>query len=273
MRPGRSIAAAPKGSFLNESTFQWIGTGSAFNPILGHTSFLVSSAGPRTLLVDCGATVPLKLIELNLISRITDIVVTHTHADHIGGLEGLAFYLHFALGRKGAERPALYFPSASLAEEIWEHALRAGMAKSQDQDGQPCSASIETYFDVRIGREVAVAGLPSATLFETRHIAGLENYGLEFDNGVFYSGDTVELPPHHPRVIFQDCQMARNGGGDVHISYEELLEGLPKAVRAKTYLTHLNATHPERDPAGDGFAGYVMPGQAFHFPEDFPGGA
>lgn len=251
---------------MNTCNFLWIGSGSAFNPVLGHTSFLVSSEGPRSLLVDCGATVPLKLIELGLMPPVTDIVVTHTHADHIGGLEGLAFYLYFVLARRDGQRPVLHLASDSLAHDLWHHALCAGMAKTQDQDGRAQVASLETYFRVSIGTRVSVEGLPEVELFETAHIAGFENYGLRFENGVYYSGDTVELPPHEPHVIFQDCQMQRFGAGDVHISYQALLDGLPMAVRRKTYLTHLNTNYATRDALADGFAGYVMPGQRFDFP-------
>lgn len=248
---------------MGQTSFTWIGTGSAFNPFLGHTSFLVTSGGPRTLLVDCGATVPLKLIEQERIGCVTDVLITHTHADHIGGLEGLAFFCHYVLNRRGAQRPVLHLASDEIAQELWTHGLQAGMGKSHDEERTPQETTLETFFQVRIGRRFQAEGLPAVDFLATQHVAGMENYGLQFGNGVFYSGDSVELPPHHPRLIFQDCQMIRNGPADVHISYEELLKSLPETVRRKTYLTHLNVTHAARDPLQDGFGGYVMPGQTF----------
>lgn len=86
----------------------WVGTGSAFNPLLGHTSFYVENGTPRKLLVDCGATVPLKLLELGKLERITDIAITHPHGDHIGGLELVGFYHFFALNKRGKSKPRLY---------------------------------------------------------------------------------------------------------------------------------------------------------------------
>src|SRR3989344_3477104 len=74
---------------------EWIGTGSGLNPVLGNTSFLVGG-GERTLLVDCGCTVPLELIKSNKLKQVTDVIITHAHADHIGGLEVFAFMNYFA---------------------------------------------------------------------------------------------------------------------------------------------------------------------------------
>lgn len=231
------------------------------NPLLGNTSCLVYGAGPRKLLLDCGSTVPLKLFETGLMDEVTDLVLTHLHADHIGGMEILALYTFFIQGRRGDKRVTLHLATDSLAHNLWEHALRAGLEHNQDQDGKPLDANIETFFNIRVGTEIEVEGLPPLSLRPTLHVTNMENYAVHFDNGVFYSGDTVELPPHDYDLIFQDCQFG--DGGPVHITYERLKTELPEDVKKKTHLLHLGVGHENHHPEEDGFAGLVLPGQEF----------
>jgi glyoxylase-like metal-dependent hydrolase (beta-lactamase superfamily II) len=245
------------------TTFYWIGTGSAFNPFLGNTSFLVYGTANRVLLVDCGTTVGHRLIELGLIRRVTDVIITHTHADHIGSLETLAFYHHFVCKHHGAARPRLHVGSEAMAHDLWEHSLRGGMGKNQDTRSEAILSTLNTYFQVETGRTVRIPGLPDVFLEPTPHIAAMENYALRFDNGVYYSGDTTALPPHDPTLIFQDCQFHENGPGGVHVTYEGLKRNLPPEIRAKTHLVHLSEQYPRFHPEQDGFAGMVMPQQEF----------
>ena len=57
---------------MAEKYIEWIGTGSGLNPVLGNTSFMVRGTD-RTLLVDCGSTVPLELMKSGQIGDVTDI--------------------------------------------------------------------------------------------------------------------------------------------------------------------------------------------------------
>jgi len=248
---------------LNKNYIEWIGTGSGLNPSLGNTSFLVRGVD-RTLLVDCGFTVPPELIKLKRLNEITDIVLTHIHADHIGGLESLGFMNYFVFKNRGDARPNLYVGTDDFAQLLWENSLSGGMKNIQSDKNEPQKATLETYFKVWIGTKVRVPGLPVATLFPTLHVQGLENYGVSFDNGIWYSGDTVELPQKDPRLIFQDCQFYETGS-DVHISYEKLKIYLSNDVRAKMHLVHLGEGWDKKNVRADSFAGFVMPGDKFYF--------
>ncbi len=245
--------------------FHWIGSGSGLNPILGNTSFRVLTEGGPALVVDCGFTVGLKLIEHGLIDGANDILVTHCHADHIGGLETLALYHYFVRRNRGSARPRLYVATDDFAHNLWQHSLRGGMDIIIDEDGAVREGRLTDYFDVRTGRVVQIDGLPAAEFVPTRHVAAMENYAVRFGNGVYYSGDTVELPPHDAVAIFQDCQFFDGGPSEVHISYERLARELPPGVKARTYLVHLGMGYADRDPQADGFKGFVLPGDTFTF--------
>lgn len=251
-------------SYMTATTFRWIGTGSAFNPALGHTSFTVQqNGGARILLVDCGATVALNFIGSGAVDQITDVAITHMHADHIGGLEAFAFYQYFVLGKRGDKRPNLHVANDAFAHMLWESALRGGMGKSQDESGAPLDMTLETFFRVRTGPTIRAEALPETSFVSTLHVAGMENYGLRFSNGVYYSGDTVELPPHDPQLIFQDCQWSGPIRGDVHICYERLRDEVPDDVKKRTHLVHLGRDPKDFNPLKDGFGGIVLPGQEF----------
>lgn len=243
---------------------EWVGSGSAFNPSLGNTSFLVH--GPqceRVLLVDCGTLVPSRLHETGWLDRVTDIAITHAHADHIGGIESFSLYSYFVKGRQGDDRPHLHLASESFARNLWEHSLKGGMGLIQDPDRRVYDATLASYFRVSTSQAVGIPGLPAFRFVPTPHIAAMPNWGLRFDNGVYYSGDTLDPPPPDARLIFQDCQFNEDGPSAVHITYRELKEKVPAEVRARTYLVHLSDAYRDHDATADGFGGFVMPGQRF----------
>ena len=81
------------------------------NPDLGNTSFFVSENGGPRLLIDCGFTVPAVLAKKNAMKSVEHIALTHTHSDHVGGLELLGFFKMFAPPSVSGKKPTLYLPS------------------------------------------------------------------------------------------------------------------------------------------------------------------
>ncbi|MCR8633542.1 MBL fold metallo-hydrolase [Paenibacillus radicis (ex Xue et al. 2023)] len=216
---------------------QMIGTGSAFSKKFYNNNALVFCNG-FTLLIDCGATAPRALYELNIpLTNIDGILITHIHADHVGGMEEFAFRLHYAHNK---HRMKLFVPS-TLLYSLWNHSLRGGLENKAEGLLQ-----LEDYFEVIILEEAVTKKLsPNLTveLIPSTHIPEKPSYSLLLNEKVFYSSDAkfdekllIDL---HTKgrcdYILHDCQFATPG--IVHACLDELLT-LPESIQEKVMLMH-----------------------------------
>lgn len=211
-----------------------LGTGSAFAKKYYNTSALWT-ANDYTLLLDCGITTPLSMHELNIpVDRLDGIFISHLHADHVGGLEEIAFQFKYKYNRK----PELFVPE-TLAHPLWEHCLRAGVEDDHHK-------SLDDYFHVHLLREsepfVITEGL-KLEIVRTEHIAQKISYSVIVNHDIFYSADMKYNPEllqrldeeRNLRLIMHDCQL--RGPGVVHTTLQELLS-LPEHLQKKTLLMH-----------------------------------
>jgi len=82
---------------MTKLTFELIGSGGAFDTAKLNSSFLIHKEGDnRKILIDCGYNVFHYIKENNY--DIEDVLITHTHFDHIGSLESLIYYNYFVKG-------------------------------------------------------------------------------------------------------------------------------------------------------------------------------
>ena len=231
------------------------------------TQFGIKSV-KRRMLLDCGMTAPLALADLKVTTgEIDALYISHQHADHIGGIEWLAFTRFFT---PGSTRP-LMFVNESLADDLWEHSLKGGLASIE---GRICT--METYFDVRKVpmNDSFLFGGVSFTPIQTVHIMNgfgiVPSYGLIFKSpagkSVFVTTDTQFTPYQLARfykeadVIFQDAETSKFKSG-VHAHYTDLKTLAPE-IRRKMWLYHFQPGELP-DAKADGFAGFVRRGQAF----------
>lgn len=283
-------------------TLTFLGVGSAFakrnlqsNALLEAWSNApgAQSTPDDTLLIDFGATGPMALNQLKqcdgfgyldcdgLVNypAIARVLVTHLHADHIGGLEEMALMNRYVYGKRGecpVRRTQLICPVA-IKDDLWNHSLKGGLGVLPGR-----KAELADYFSVAtIGLagmggpdHIDLLGRYRITLFRTHHIQVNQRYDwpsfgvlltdLETKETVFYSGDTRYDPNNEhlafaARTIFHDVQL-EDSDDCVHATLGSL-RSLPEEIRRKTVLYHYGDAWDDQryEFVDEEFAGFANP--------------
>ena len=267
-------------SLTNDGALElfFLGVGSAFSKRQNQTNLLVVK-GEEHLMIDFGTKAPQALHELGL--RSTDIgtfLITHSHADHVGGLEEVMLMGRYLVGT----RPRIVI-TPEYQRILWTYSLRGGSAYSELPGLQ-----FRDYW--RILRPAVVADAPRETyeidlgelnvkMFRTMHIPATAttaaesvwSTGILLDERVMFTADTRldrELLESFDRVypletIFHDCQFFTGG---VHAGIGEL-EELPASFRKRMILVHYGDQWEEQEErvARGGFAGMGRQQQIYRF--------
>jgi len=221
------------------------GIGAAFSLNMRQSNFVLAK-GDTTVFVDLGTQATRRLAEFNVSCHdIEHLIVTHSHADHIGSLEELAlkrryeaplldvmretveseraFFDRLAAARRtGRYRPKLYVPDF-YAKELWEMSLRGGLAFSEEVEhkGPEGGMTLEHFFDVihpepqgtdRMSWRIDIGGIDIVT-FVTKHVPDalsrgarrMYTVGLVVDNRLYISGDT-QFDPTPIKEFGKDCE-------------------------------------------------------------------
>ena len=237
---------------------EFLGVGSGLSPELGNNNALLSSDdSDRQLLIDCGFSTPPVLTQReNGIFNISDIMITHVHSDHVGGLELMGFtsfyvYRNFPNFRK----MTLHVPTESLKKDIWQ-ILERGMKSAQTADDGYFDADFETYFDIKVSETIELDGFDTIRFAETEHVKNMECYSVWVGDSIYYSSDTVLLPPDNASLIFQDCQLFESPTS-VHTEYTYLNDKMDDHAKQKTWLMHYGYNNTGVNPVEHGFKGFV----------------
>ena len=230
----------------------FLGSGSAFTKKNYQNNILIVK-GDDHVMIDCGTRTPEALTRLGrTVGDIRNYLITHSHADHVGGLEEVMLVNRYMTRTK---------PHIHISEEyqniLWEHSLRGGAEQNERHDGE--GLGFEDFWIVhrpterpdlpRAATEAQIGGINLKT-FRTRHFPeqarswedSFYSIGLIIDDRVMFSGDTqfdedlvVSFDEiFSPEVIFHDVQFFSGG---IHASLKEL-NGLPRHVRDRIFLMH-----------------------------------
>jgi hypothetical protein len=251
-------------------TLQFLGSGSAFtNPQKDknyQSNMILTTKSGKKLLIDCGTQCHQALDTANIVfSEIDAVYISHLHADHIGGLEELAFKTYFS-GQK-----MTLFAEESLTNDLWEHSLKGGLSFINGK-----KMNFDDYFNIN----------PVLCDFPFFYYDGLcliphkskhfkineKEYSYSYSlliidkfHKVFISTDqmfesTLEFLPiyKNANLIFQDCETGACKSG-VHAHFDEL-KTLPDEIKQKMILYHYKFP-PEALKFG--FKGFAKRGDFF----------
>jgi len=210
---------------------RFLGVGNSHAHLLGSSACVLENAGDPLLLIDCGPDT------LAGYSRCYGglpraIYVTHTHLDHVSGLESLFYKAIFDEELRGRIR--LYVPVKiieHLHRRIGEYpeALAEGGANFWD-----CFQLIPVSDRFwHLGLEFRV--------FPSRHHQYLSAYGIALTGSFLFTGDTRPIPDvisHFAaggEVIFHDCCTEANPS---HTGVAELAEHYSPDQRQRMVLYH-----------------------------------
>jgi ribonuclease BN (tRNA processing enzyme) len=244
--------------------------GSDFNLCDWQSNILIRK-NDKNLLLDCGSDIRFSYTEAGYrLTEINGIYVSHLHADHVGGIEGVAFSNFFSYPQK---RPTL-FSAASLVGPLWNQSLKGGLESIEGR-----RMDLTGYFDVHripkngffIWEGIRFDLVQVVHVMAERSIK--HSYGLMISENsnspkIFWTSDT-QFCPNQIRsfytsadLILQDCETSPFHSG-VHAHYEEL-KTLDPAVKAKMHLYHYQpGTIAKLDAPGDGFAGFLRKRDGF----------
>lgn len=218
-----------------------LGVGDAFTARYYSFSVALEAEG-QYLLIDCPHPIRKMMreasqtagVELD-VDRVAGVALTHLHADHCSGLEGLGYFSHFLLGRK---MPLLMHPE--VAEELWPHHLKAGMGRLIAEQGKPAEhRELEDYFEPRSLSFDAATQFGPFTIEVRRTFHHIPTTALRIRGGgrtIGISADTAFDPGLIDWLSEADLVIHETNYG-IHTPYEKLL-GLPAATRSKMRLIH-----------------------------------
>jgi len=210
---------------------RFLGVGSAQAVELGSSGAVLERDGAPLLLIDCGPETLSRYLEIYADAP-RAVYVTHTHMDHVAGLERLFYRAYFDPSLKGNVR---LFAHAALLPHLqgrvadYPNVIAEGGANFWDAFHLvPCSRGFwhaGLWFDV----------------FPTRHHAPMTSFGIALRGAFAWTGDTRPIPEmlaQHapaPALIAHDCGLV---GNPSHTGVDDIEREYTKEQRARLLLYH-----------------------------------
>jgi len=218
-----------------------LGVGDAFSA-LRYSSCLAVEAEGQVLLVDCPHPIRKMMREASLTSgveldtdRVAGVALTHLHADHSSGLEGLGYFSFFLLKRR---LTVLAHPEVS--RRLWDGHLAAGMEALIARPGEPPQPKgVEDYYTLEPLSTEAPVRLGPFTVecrFTYHHVPTTALRIRAGGRCLGYSADTAFDEVLIAWLAQADLLVHETNYG-VHTPYEKLA-ALPAELRSRMRLIH-----------------------------------
>lgn len=257
----------------------FVGTGAAFAKTLNQNNLLIVK-GNDHLLIDCGSKCTQALHEVGIaVDQLQNFLITHSHADHIGGLEEVQLF-----GRYVSQVKPRMVINEEYQDILWNQSLRGG---SEMSEATPLG--FEDLWEVVRPSRVkgyqretweANIGAINVKMPRTKHYPdsaktwkeSFWSCGVTIDDRILFTSDTrfdqdllEEFDDQcHFDLIFHDCQLFTGG---VHASLNEL-KTLPMHLKQRTVLMHYgdNWRDFEQEALDAGFHSWARQGALYNFP-------
>lgn len=218
-----------------------LGVGDAFSA-LRYSSCVAVEADGRWLLVDCPHPIRKILREGSAragagldVGSFEAVVVTHVHADHASGLEGLGFYSQFVLGKR-----AKLLAHPRVADDLWDGLLSGGMREVGDPaTGSNRRKGFADYFDLESldeARAVRV-GPFEIECRRTKHVVPTTALRIRAGGRSLALSSDTSFDPRLIAWLAEADLFLHETGPSIHTSYGALA-ALPAEIRAKARLIH-----------------------------------
>ncbi|MGC1548386.1 MAG: MBL fold metallo-hydrolase [Rhodanobacter sp.] len=213
----------------------FLGTGAAHAVELGSSAAVLERDGEPLLLIDCGPdTLDRYLAAYGRLPQA--IYITHTHLDHVGGMERLFTRLWFDEALRGRTR---VFTHAALVPWL--------QARIADYPGVLAEGGVnywEAFRLVPCSRGFWLDGL-WFDVFATRHHRPDTSFGLALAGSFAFTGDTrpiLETLQEYAgsnELIAHDCGLH---GNPSHTGIDDIEREYDVALRARLLLYHYGST-------------------------------
>jgi ribonuclease BN (tRNA processing enzyme) len=226
---------------------RFLGVGSAQAVELGSASAVLERDGQPLLAIDCGPEA-LSAYLARYSTPPSAVFVTHTHLDHVGGLERLFYRTYFDDRLRGNTRLYVPAPLVPLLQERiagYPEVLAEGGANFWD-----------TFRLVPVAARFWHEGL-RFDVFAVRHHAPNTAFGLALRGAFVYTGDTRPIPEvleHYgtgTELVAHDCGLT---GNPSHTGLDDLPREYSEAVRKRLLLYHFGSAGDARAIAAAGYA-------------------
>jgi ribonuclease BN (tRNA processing enzyme) len=242
------------------STFslEFLGVGSASAIDLGESAAVLMRDDRPMLLIDCGPQVPARFQEA-FGTPPPALFITHTHLDHVGGLERLFVRDWFDPDRRGRMPVFVAAPVLPLLQErVANHpnALAEGGVNFWD-----------AFHLVPVGRGFWLDGL-WFDVFPVRHHAVDAAFALALRGSFVFTGDTRPIPEMlatyaaDGEQVFHDCALR---GNPSHTGLDDVLREYPPALHARMVLYHFGHADEATTMTAAGFT-VAAPGERHALP-------
>ena len=238
-----------------------LGTGAAQAVELGSSGAVLERDGTPLLLIDCGPETLTRYLE-SYGEAPRAVYITHTHMDHVAGLERLFYRAWFDPELRGQVK---LFAHAALVP-----LLQARVADYPNAVAEGGINFWDAFHLIALSRGFWHEGL-WFDVFPTRHHAPNTSFGLALSGCFAWTGDTRPIPEMLEQyapgntLIAHDCTLH---GNPSHTGLEDLEREYPESLRARLLLYHYASAEEGRELMHRGY--YVAePGMRYplHAPE------